>query len=139
MLRIFPFIWVECRRLYVFQIKHVGDENFKRGDVYLSNHPKAGGSHLPDLTVITPVFISDDSKTPDFFLANRGHHSDIGGLCPGSMPPHSTHLEQEGVVFISFKLVSEGHLNEKELKDILNAPCNIPGCSSASKYCRQFG
>ncbi|KAL7079948.1 hypothetical protein ACQ4LE_000183 [Meloidogyne hapla] len=114
-----------------FQIKHVGAENFKRGDVYLSNHPKAGGSHLPDLTVITPVFISDESKTPDFFLANRGHHSDIGGLAPGSMPPHSTHLEQEGVVFISFKLVSEGHLNEQELKDILNAPCKIPGCSSA--------
>jgi 5-oxoprolinase (ATP-hydrolysing) len=47
------------------------------------------------------------------------------------MPPHSTHLEQEGVVFISFKLVSEGHLNEQELKDILNAPCNVSGCSSA--------
>ena len=47
------------------------------------------------------------------------------------MPPHSTHLEQEGVVFISFKLVSEGHLNEQELKDILNAPCKVPGCSSA--------
>ena len=73
------------------------------GDVILANHPKAGGSHLPDLTVITPVFYGGASK-PVFFVANRGHHADIGGITPGSMPPHSKHLYQEGATFKSFKV-----------------------------------
>jgi 5-oxoprolinase (ATP-hydrolysing) len=64
------------------QIEHIGPKNFKRGDVILSNHPKAGGSHLPDLTVITPIFFNTNGP-PEFFVANRGHHSDIGGLVPG--------------------------------------------------------
>ena len=74
------------------QMRTLGDD-LKRGDVILANHPKAGGSHLPDLTVITPVFYEDSIK-PVFFVANRGHHADIGGISPGSMPPHSKYLWQ---------------------------------------------
>uniref|UniRef100_A0A0M3JD74 5-oxoprolinase (inferred by orthology to a human protein) n=1 Tax=Anisakis simplex TaxID=6269 RepID=A0A0M3JD74_ANISI len=72
-----------------FQIEHLGFEGMRDDDVILCNHPRAGGSHLPDLTVITPVYYKG-SKRPVFFVANRGHHADIGGLVPGSMPPHST-------------------------------------------------
>ena len=86
--------------------------NLKRGDVILANHPKAGGSHLPDLTVITPVFHAaageDNADRPVFFVANRGHHADIGGISPGSMPPHSNFLWQEGASFKSFYLVRGG-------------------------------
>ncbi|KAI6190773.1 hypothetical protein M3Y97_00155000 [Aphelenchoides bicaudatus] len=81
-----------------YQIDTLGKKGIHRGDVLLCNHPKAGGSHLPDLTVITPVFCGD-SNEPDFYVANRGHHSDIGGLVPGSMPPFSTSLDQEGAQF----------------------------------------
>jgi len=112
-----------------FQIEHLKNEGgFKRGTVILSNHPKAGGSHLPDLTVITPVFF-DDSEKPDFFVANRGHHADIGGLVPGSMPPHSTSLDQEGAAFISFKIVEGGDLQEEALTEALKEPGKVPGCT----------
>ena len=98
------------------------------GDVILSNHPVAGGSHLPDLTVITPVFYGE-STSPQFFLANRGHHADIGGLTPGSMPPNSNHINQEGAIFKSFKIVSKSVFNEKELIEKFNDPARHPGCS----------
>ncbi|KAL3118966.1 hypothetical protein niasHT_003749 [Heterodera trifolii] len=111
-----------------FQIDHIGKSNFRRGDVILSNSPRAGGSHLPDLTLITPVF-SDQSEVPDFFVANRGHHSDIGGLVPGSMPPHSTTLAQEGAVFHSFKIIDGGVFKESELVEQLMAPQRVAGCS----------
>uniref|UniRef100_F1KRH0 5-oxoprolinase n=1 Tax=Ascaris suum TaxID=6253 RepID=F1KRH0_ASCSU len=111
-----------------FQIEHLGFEGLHDGDVILCNHPKAGGSHLPDLTVITPVYYKG-CKRPAFFVANRGHHADIGGLVPGSMPPHSTSLSQEGAAFISFKLVEEGRFQEAKLTELLNAPANVPGCS----------
>ncbi|XP_053980363.1 5-oxoprolinase [Hylaeus volcanicus] len=101
---------------------------FTRGDVILANHPSAGGSHLPDLTVITPVFYKDVEK-PVFFVASRGHHADIGGITPGSMPPHSTMLLQEGATFKSFLLVHKGVLREKELTEELMAPGLIPGSS----------
>ncbi|CAK9794957.1 OPLAH [Anthophora quadrimaculata] len=101
---------------------------FLRGDVILANHPSAGGSHLPDLTVITPVFYKDVEK-PVFFVASRGHHADIGGITPGSMPPHSTSLLQEGAAFKSFLLVHKGVFREKELTEALMAPGNIPGSS----------
>ncbi|KAL6260479.1 hypothetical protein P5V15_008004 [Pogonomyrmex californicus] len=101
---------------------------FTPGDVILSNHPSAGGSHLPDLTVITPVFYRN-VPTPVFFVASRGHHADIGGITPGSMPPHSTSLSQEGAVFKSFLLVHKGIFREKELTDALMAPGKIPGSS----------
>ncbi|EDV21658.1 uncharacterized protein TRIADDRAFT_30232 [Trichoplax adhaerens] len=98
------------------------------GDVILANHPQAGGSHLPDLTVITPVFYTGNSK-PVFFVANRGHHSDIGGITPGSMPARSTTLEQEGAIFKSFKLVKNGIFQEKEVTEMLMRPGQIPGNS----------
>ena len=98
------------------------------GDVILANHPKAGGSHLPDLTVITPVFYRDVPE-PVFFVANRGHHADIGGITPGSMPPHSKFLWQEGASFKSFKIVRQGDFQEAELRQHLLAPGQHPGCS----------
>merc|ERR1719495_2103226 len=100
-----------------------------QGDVILANHPKAGGSHLPDLTVITPVFYKGSDK-PVFFVANRGHHADIGGITPGSMPPHSKHLFQEGATFKSFKVVDRGVFREEDLiKKLLEDPAKFPDCS----------
>ncbi|KZC09871.1 5-oxoprolinase [Dufourea novaeangliae] len=110
-----------------YQMRAFGGE-FTRGDVILANHPSAGGSHLPDLTVITPVFYKDVAK-PVFFVASRGHHADIGGITPGSMPPHSTTLLQEGATFKSFLLVHNGVFREKELTEELMAPGKIPGSS----------
>ncbi|CAH3943144.1 unnamed protein product [Pieris brassicae] len=111
-----------------YQMKVRGD-SMKPGDVFLANHPKAGGSHLPDLTVITPVF--HNSKRPIFFVASRGHHADIGGLTPGSMPPHSTSLAHEGAAFKSMLLVDGGKFNEEELVRELMKPGEVPGCSGS--------
>ncbi|XP_008186368.1 5-oxoprolinase [Acyrthosiphon pisum] len=110
-----------------YQIKSVGNE-IKEGDVILSNHPKAGGSHLPDLTVITPVFYPGQLK-PVFYAASRGHHADIGGITPGSMPPHSKSLSEEGAQFKSFFLVRSGHFCEEEVTNALMAPAKEPGSS----------
>lgn len=98
----------------------------KAGDVLLANHPQAGGSHLPDLTVITPVF-HPDQATPVFFVASRGHHADIGGITPGSMPPHSTSLSQEGAAFKSFLIVEQGVFNETGIIKRLTTPSGAPG------------
>ena len=88
-----------------YQLKHWGDD-LKPGDVLVSNHPQlAGGSHLPDITVMTPVF--KDGKIV-FFVASRGHHADIGGIAPGSMPPLSKTLAEEGAAIVAFKLVENG-------------------------------
>lgn len=111
-----------------FQIEHLGLEGIKRGDVILSNHPRAGGSHLPDFTVITPVFFQSKAH-PVFFVANRGHHADIGGLVPGSLPPNATHIEQEGAAFISFKVVDQGVFQEETLVEQLKAPGKVKDCS----------
>lgn len=100
-----------------FQIRSVGAD-LQPGDVLLSNHPIAGGSHLPDLTVITPVFWPELSA-PVFWVASRGHHADIGGLTPGSMPPHSKTLSEEGAVFISFHLVRAGVFQEEAVSAVL--------------------
>ncbi|PIK47735.1 putative 5-oxoprolinase isoform X1 [Apostichopus japonicus] len=110
-----------------YQIKFLGN-NLKRGDMILTNHPSAGGSHLPDLTVITPVFYSD-SKKPVFYVASRGHHADIGGKTPGSMPPHSKSLKEEGAVFKTFKLVKDGEFQEEDVTAALKAPGQYAGCS----------
>uniref|UniRef100_A0AAX7SRL5 5-oxoprolinase, ATP-hydrolysing n=1 Tax=Astatotilapia calliptera TaxID=8154 RepID=A0AAX7SRL5_ASTCA len=110
-----------------YQVRSLGNK-LKEGDVILSNHPSAGGSHLPDLTVITPVFRKGVSG-PVFFVASRGHHADIGGITPGSMPPHSTSLQQEGAVFTSFKLVTGGVFQEEAVTEALIAPAQYPGCS----------
>ncbi|XP_076333273.1 5-oxoprolinase [Tachypleus tridentatus] len=112
-----------------FQMRNLGD-SIQPGDVLLSNHPCAGGSHLPDLTVITPVFYKGFEK-PIFFVASRGHHADIGGVTPGSMPPHSKTLNEEGATFISFKLVKNGIFQEEDLIEHLMAPAKYPGCSGS--------
>ena len=92
---------------------------FKSGDVYVSNNPYNGGTHLPDITVITPVFDNTNSRVL-FYVASRGHHADIGGITPGSMPPNSTTVTEEGVLLDNFQLVSEGKFQEAELLEILN-------------------
>ncbi len=92
-------------------------ENVNEGDVWVSNHPEMGGSHLPDVTVVTPIFYDG---TPEFYVANRGHHSDIGGISPGSMPPFSNKLEDEGVLIRSFKIVQNGNFCEHEISQILS-------------------
>eukprot|EP00825_Cyclidium_porcatum_P026350 TRINITY_DN2836_c0_g1_i4.p1 TRINITY_DN2836_c0_g1~~TRINITY_DN2836_c0_g1_i4.p1 ORF type:complete len:460 (-),score=62.00 TRINITY_DN2836_c0_g1_i4:80-1459(-) len=94
-------------------------ENWKDGEVIITNHPAAGGAHLPDVTIITPVW---ESGKPIFYLASRGHHADIGGLTPGSMPPFSKSIYDEGIAIKSFKLVSNGIFKEKEITDILTKP-----------------
>ncbi len=100
----------------------------KRGDVLVSNHPVYGGTHLPDITVITPAFNKKDKIV--FYVASRAHHADIGGILPGSMPPHSTELFQEGAAIKSEKLVSEGHFNEERIVELLlKEPAQYPGCS----------
>lgn len=113
-----------------YQAKLYGPGELKPGDVLLSNHPRAGGTHLPDLTVTTPVFDEEDPTKILFFVANRGHHADIGGIQPGSMPPHSTELWQEGVAVETFKIVKEGVFDDAGLHEILvDIPSSYPGCS----------
>ena len=93
----------------------------KAGDVYVLNDPYHGGTHLPDVTVVTPVYLDGDTQRPSFFVASRGHHADIGGTTPGSMPPFSTTIEDEGVLIDNFKLVHEHQLRERELAALLAA------------------
>lgn len=101
------------------------------GDVLISNHPQFGGTHLPDITVITPAFIPN-SKEIIFYAASRAHHADIGGLLPGSMPPHSRELWQEGAAIKSEKLVSKGHFDEELMVKLLyEEPAQYPDCSGA--------
>jgi len=90
----------------------------KPGDVYVSNNPYNGGTHLPDITAITPVF-DNSSSLPLFYVASRGHHADIGGITPGSMPPNSKIVTEEGVLLDNLQLVSEGKFRESELLEIL--------------------
>ena len=106
----------------------------KRGDVLLTNHPIAGGSHLPDITVITPVWQAQGSgateeqstfSLPIFYVASRGHHADIGGISPGSMPPFSRELKEEGACIKSFKLVENGVFNEEGITELLQSPGKI--------------
>ncbi|WP_200834540.1 hydantoinase B/oxoprolinase family protein [Amycolatopsis alkalitolerans] len=90
----------------------------KRGDVYAVNDPYHGGTHLPDVTVITPVF-SSDSEEILFYVASRGHHAEIGGITPGSMPANSAHLDEEGVLFDNFLLAEDGRFLEAETRELL--------------------
>jgi 5-oxoprolinase (ATP-hydrolysing) len=94
----------------------------KAGDFYLINNPHKGGSHLPDLTVISPVF--SDSQEPIFYAASRGHHADIGGITPGSIPPFSTSIHQEGIIIDNFRIVENGTLKEKEFEDLMHSSDN---------------
>nr|WP_290228006.1 hydantoinase B/oxoprolinase family protein [Trichocoleus desertorum] len=99
-----------------------GDQ-LKSGDVYAINNPYNGGTHLPDVTVITPVFaaVGIDHSSPLFFVASRGHHADIGGITPGSMPPNSTSVEQEGILIDNFQVVDQGQFREQELVELLTS------------------
>ena len=90
----------------------------RRGDAYVLNDPYRGGTHLPDITVILPVFYDDDAE-PSAFVAARGHHADIGGIAPGSMPPDSRTIEDEGVLIDNALLVDEGQFREEEMRALL--------------------
>lgn len=90
------------------------------GRAWMLNAPYAGGTHLPDITVVTPVFIADEAA-PAFFVASRAHHADIGGTTPGSMPPASSSIGEEGVLFDNFLLTDDGRLRERELRELLGA------------------
>ena len=94
-------------------------DTLKPGNVYLSNNPYNGGTHLPDVTAITPVF-DQDGKQIIFYVASRGHQADIGGITPGSMPPHSTTVEEEGILFDNFLLVEEGNFRETPVRQHLS-------------------
>ena len=120
----------------------------KEGDVLMTNSPHAGGSyvilylsmwnfflnfvhpsHLPDITLITPVFDSE-SKQIIFFTASRGHHADIGGILPGSMPPTSVNIFEEGAEIVSFKIVDGGIFDQKGLVEyMVDKPSQYPGSS----------
>ncbi len=90
------------------------------GESYVLNDPYAGGTHLPDVTVITPVFDSRGNEIL-FYVGSRGHHADIGGITPGSMPPDSKVIDDEGVLITNFKLVEANRIREAEFRELLNS------------------
>ncbi|MDB5736988.1 MAG: N-methylhydantoinase, partial [Sphingomonas bacterium] len=90
------------------------------GDAYALNAPYDGGTHLPDITVVMPVFVRG-GEAPDFFVAARGHHADIGGISPGSMPPASTRIEQEGVIFDTVPIVAGGRFLDADVRAVLGS------------------
>ncbi len=99
-----------------------------KGDVYVLNAPYNGGTHLPDITVVTPVF-DDTEKNILFYVASRGHHADVGGIAPGSMTPRATHIDQEGIVIDNFKMIDRGEFQQDALLEILTSgpyPCRNP-------------
>lgn len=92
----------------------------RHGDVYALNAPYDGGTHLPDITVIMPVFLDNEAK-PAYFVAARGHHADIGGISPGSMPPGSRSVEEEGVLIDNVKIVADGQFLDAEVRALLGS------------------
>ncbi|KAG8980612.1 hypothetical protein FRB90_007595, partial [Tulasnella sp. 427] len=112
-----------------YQMNLLGND-LKNGDVIMTNSPRAGGSHLPDITIITPVFSPTDPTKIIFFTASRGHHADIGGILPGSMPPTSVNIFEEGAEIVSFKIVKEGVFDrDGMLEYLVERPGKYPGCS----------
>ncbi|RKP30958.1 Hydantoinase B multi-domain protein [Metschnikowia bicuspidata] len=106
-------------------------DRLQPGDVLVTNHPMAGGTHLPDITVITPVFRAGRIS---FYVASRAHHSDIGGLLPGSMSPHSKCLAHEGAAIYLELLVCDGEFRETRMTELLLAePAKEPGCSGTRR------
>ena len=95
--------------------------DLRRGDVYVLNDPYHGGTHLPDVTVVTPVFLDEAPQAPSFFVASRGHHADIGGITPGSMPPFSRRIDEEGVLLDNLLLVRDGVWREQALRERLGS------------------
>ncbi|HZB69270.1 MAG TPA: hydantoinase B/oxoprolinase family protein, partial [Sphingomicrobium sp.] len=91
----------------------------RHGDAYVLNDPYRGGTHLPDITVIVPVFYDVSDDAPSAFVAARGHHADVGGITPGSMPPGSRTIQEEGVLIDNALLVDEGRFLEAEIRDLL--------------------
>lgn len=129
----------------------------KAGDVFMMNNPFNGGTHLPDVTVITPVFDAQGREII-YTVASRGHHADIGGRTPGSAPPDSKHIDEEGVLIDNFKLVEAGTLRDAETRALLGSgsyPCrnidqnmadlaaqiaaNATGVAELQKITAQFG
>ncbi|MBL3705072.1 5-oxoprolinase [Sulfitobacter sp. BDSS02] len=127
------------------------------GDVFMMNNPYNGGTHLPDVTVITPVF-DEAGENIIYTVASRGHHADIGGTTPGSAPPDSRHIDEEGVLIDNFHLVDQGNFREKETRELLASgkyPCrnidqnmadlsaqiaaNATGVQELTKITGQFG
>lgn len=102
-------------------VKQVLADNpdMKPGDVFVTNDPYGGGSHLPDVTTVTPVFVGEENPRLLFFTASRAHHAEIGGIRPGSMPPFSRNLAEEGVLIRNFKLVAGGESRIDELRQLL--------------------
>ncbi|MEZ5870684.1 MAG: hydantoinase B/oxoprolinase family protein [Nitratireductor sp.] len=94
--------------------------NIHPGDVFILNAPYNGGTHLPDITVVTPVF-DDAEKEILFYVASRGHHADVGGMAPGSATPRATHVDEEGVLIDNFRLVDKGIIREAEMIEILTS------------------
>lgn len=116
-----------------FAIQHqhrLWEGKLKFGDVLLTNHPECGGTHLPDLTVITPVFFESQLV---FYVASRGHHTDIGGKGITSMVPDSKELWEEGVNIRSLKIVSGGIFMEDDIRAAFNAAAEFPGCSATRR------
>ncbi|MDF2235833.1 hydantoinase B/oxoprolinase family protein [Albimonas sp. CAU 1670] len=116
-------------------VKSIIEQNpvMKPGDVFVLNAPYNGGTHLPDVTVVTPVW--DETETEIvFYTSARGHHTDIGGLTPGSMPPDSRRVEEEGVLIDNWKLVDQGVFREEETRALLMSgewPCRAPDTNIA--------
>ncbi|VUC25520.1 unnamed protein product [Clonostachys rosea] len=103
------------------------------GDVIVANHPISGGTHLPDITCVTPVF-DNEGKDIIFYTASRGHHQEIGGILPGSMPAGSVELYEEGATIISEFLVRDGVFDEEMIRRVmLEEPAKFPGCSGTRK------
>ncbi|MFT4993385.1 MAG: 5-oxoprolinase (ATP-hydrolyzing), partial [Paraglaciecola sp.] len=97
-----------------------GEQSIHPGDVFVQNNPYKGGSHLPDITVISPVFSEDQSQVI-FYLASRAHHEDVGGVAPGSMSPLGTTIEEEGIVFDGEKLVEKGVFQSERIRRIFSS------------------
>ena len=96
----------------------LNEGKIRPGDVFALNAPYNGGTHLPDITVVTPVF-SDSGKELLFYVASRGHHADVGGIAPGSMTPRATKVDEEGVLIDNLKLVDRGAFQEDALRKVL--------------------
>lgn len=107
--------------------------NLHPGDVVATNHPIAGGTHLPDITLISPVF-DESGQYIDFFVAARAHHAEIGGIAPGSMPSDSVELYQEGAAFEQWKIISQGKFDDEGVRHhFIDVPGSYPGCSPSRR------
>jgi 5-oxoprolinase (ATP-hydrolysing) len=116
---------------FAIQYQHaLWRDKLSPGDVLMTNHPEAGGTHLPDITVITPMF---KDKEIIFYVASRGHHSDIGGIGITSMVPDSKELWQEGLAVKSMRIVSRGSFKEAEIRDLFELVADHPGCSASRR------